>query len=405
MAENSKIEWCHHTFNPWRGCAKVHTGCKNCFAEAQAKRNPNTLGIWGPNGSRVVASEEMWAKPLKWNKAAEKAGQRHRVFCASMADVFEDWDGECSDHQGNAHYTSDNDASKMVANWQMQGCDSDGYHYTTLDDVRRRLFALIDATPNLDWLLLTKRPENVFKMWPNTVHAWEQFIGKRSLSDPPPRLTKPNVWLGTSISDQATADNAIPKLLKLRALSPVLFLSAEPLVGPIEFSDVSRRSDAVKMLGKRALFGIDWVIVGGESGHNARPCDAEWIRSIRDQCQAAGVPCFVRQLGSRSYYSSDIDEDCQFTSYEQWVGKASSWLGGVSGGGVRYKKRENVVCVDTAGRQCLRGDGFMRARDEGTFPVRWHQVIEYVDPKGGDWEEWPADLRVRQFPTVEVQRA
>jgi protein gp37 len=107
MAENTKIQWATHTFNPWRGCAKIAPGCANCYADAQSKRNPGTLGVWGPNGTRVVASEAMWREPLKWNKAAAcletfdcNAGDhsdccpqkvRDRVFCASLADVFEDW--------------------------------------------------------------------------------------------------------------------------------------------------------------------------------------------------------------------------------------------------------------------------------------------------------------------------
>ena len=89
MAENSKIQWTHHTFNPWRGCTKVSEGCKHCYAETMSKRNLKVLGQWGPNGTRVVASESMWREPMKWDAAAKAAGERHRVFCASLADVFE----------------------------------------------------------------------------------------------------------------------------------------------------------------------------------------------------------------------------------------------------------------------------------------------------------------------------
>jgi protein gp37 len=285
MAENSKIEWTTHTFNPWRGCTKVAAGCANCYADSQAKRNPKTLGIWGDGGTRVVASEAMWREPIKWNAAAEKAGERHRVFCASMADVFEDWRGQVSD------------ASGKLVSW----CNCGHYHTRQsgpcpkcgdlrscslyLPRLRDRLFALIDATPHLDWLLLTKRPENIPTMWPAQSHR----------IDPEPY--RQNVWLGASIANQADADRNIPLLLKCRELSRVLFLSAEPLLGPIEFSDVSRRSDWKEQWGKKALHGIDWVIAGGESGPHARPMHPDWARSLRDQCQAAGVPFFFKQWG------------------------------------------------------------------------------------------------------------
>lgn len=140
MAENSKIEWTNHTFNPWRGCQKVSPGCQHCYAETLSKRNPAVLGEWGPNGKRVIASEAHWRLPLKWNKAAKLAGERHRVFCASLADVFED-------------------RPELVA-------------------PRVRLFHLISETPNLDWLLLTKRPENIRRFWgdPETVRSWSESM-------------------------------------------------------------------------------------------------------------------------------------------------------------------------------------------------------------------------------------
>jgi hypothetical protein len=104
MAEKTKIEWTHCTFNPWRGCSKVHAGCAHCYAEREAKRFPANRGIWGPNGTRVKASAAMWAEPAKWNAQAQAAGERRRVFCASLADVFEDWDGAIHDHNGDQLY-------------------------------------------------------------------------------------------------------------------------------------------------------------------------------------------------------------------------------------------------------------------------------------------------------------
>lgn len=322
MAANTKIQWATHTMNPWRGCSKVHTGCANCYAEATSKRNETILGTWGPNGTRVVAAERAWQEVLKWNKAAAKLSERPRVFCASLADVFEDWAEPMVDHLDGDHYTSDVDPSKMVNHEEMHGLDSVGYHYTTIDDVRRRLFALIDSTPALDWLLLTKRPENVRKFWPAVnVHTQEQADDRNERGE----LYRRNVWIGTSISDQETADNWTPGLAFLGDLAPVRFLSAEPLVGPIDFS---MRFDGT---GGSALnfAGVNLVIVGGESGPGARPCSVEWVRDIVRQCAEANVACFVKQLGSNV---------------------------------------EPFICL--------------------------------ADPKGGNPDEWPKDLRVRQMPEV-----
>jgi protein gp37 len=212
-----------------------------------SKRNPETLGVWGVNGTRVVASESYWKQPLKWNRDAVAAGERRRVFCASLADVFED-------------------------------------HPAIQPGWRYRLGNLILDTPNLDWLLLTKRPQNVIRMIPD---FWATLTGI-------PAMPK-NVWLGVSCEDQKTADERIPLLLQTPAA--VRFLSCEPLLGPIEFSDVTNRSDAVRQLGKKSLDGIHWVIAGGESGHGARPMHPDWLRSLRDQCEAAGTAFFLKQWG------------------------------------------------------------------------------------------------------------
>ncbi len=292
MGANSKIEWTDHTFNPWRGCTKVAAGCANCYAERDAERFPDKLGIWGERGTRVVAAESTWKEPLKWNKAAAAAGERQRVFCASLADVFEDWSGPIHDSNGNVLIID------QVGDWRFLWPEDEitraflrgehGKRAGTMNDVRVKLFALIDATPNLDWLLLTKRPENIARMWCSHVNTD---------GSPPSKLRRPNVWLGTSIATQEDADQNIPELLKCRDLAPVLFVSAEPLLGPVEFSDVTKRADAVQQLGKKALAGIDWLICGGESGPGARPMHPDWARSLRDQGTAAGVPFFFKQWG------------------------------------------------------------------------------------------------------------
>ncbi len=177
MAKNSRIEWTKHTFNPWWGCVKVSPACKHCYAESWAKRVGSA--VWGVNAERRFFGEKHWAEPLQWNAAALAVGERDRVFCASMADVFED--------------------RADLAWW------------------RERLWHLIGQTPSLDWLLLTKRPELVGSMVP-----WS--------GDWPA-----NVWIGTTVEDQQRADERLPHLAKLPAA--VRFISAEPLLGPLSISE------------------------------------------------------------------------------------------------------------------------------------------------------------------------
>lgn len=237
MGKDSKIEWTDHTFNPWWGCQKVSEGCRHCYAETLSNRWGHD--IWGPPAttSRRMMSDSYWQKPLAWNGAAEAAGRRARVFCASMADVFEE--------------------------------------HPDADAPRARLWELIEATPWLDWLLLTKRPENIDNMLPG---RWLAAI-------------PPNVWLGTSVEDQATAERRIRELLAVPAA--VRFVSCEPLIGPINmipylFGDA---------LGNDFTPSLDWVIVGGESGPGARPMEAAWAKSIVDTCEASSTPVFLKQLG------------------------------------------------------------------------------------------------------------
>lgn len=280
MAENSKIEWCDHTFNPWTGCTKVSPGCDHCYAEGWAKRSG--LVKWGAGQERRRTSADYWRQPVKWNRIAERDGVRRRVFCASLADVF--------DNQVPVEWRSD-------------------------------LWRVVRETPSLDWLLLTKRPQNIAKMLPGpiatTLWPW------------------PNVWLGTTVENQEEADRRIPHLLAVPAA--VRFLSCEPLLGPVDLDgwlpgdsacegcddgtpprcnrlDIPRQEQCPD---NRAVFdyrehgphdadgapasisvhrvSVDWVIAGGESGPGKRPMDLSGIRSLRDQCAAAGVPFFGKQ--------------------------------------------------------------------------------------------------------------
>lgn len=255
MAENSKISWCDHTFNPWIGCTKVSQGCKHCYAEALMDHRYGRVQ-WGPEGTRVRTSDVNWRKPLQWNRKAKAEGRRYKVFCASLADVFEDRPG--------------------LAEW------------------RRDLFNLISRTLHLDWLLLTKRPENIMPM---LIDAGRGF---QPLPD--------RVWLGTSVENQEQADKRIPELLKVPAR--IRFLSCEPLLGPVSFdydSDVCHCGDYIEdhgyssghspvaMESSYLVDGIHWVIAGAESGHGARPMSFDWVRYLRDQCQGAGIPFFFKQ--------------------------------------------------------------------------------------------------------------
>ena len=223
-----------------------------------SKRNPGTLGVWGKYGTRVVASESMWKQPLKWNREAEASGVRRKVFCASLADVFEGYD------------TIPLSALESVFN------------------ARIRLFDLIEKTPNLDWLLLTKRPENVGILAPVEWIAGEY---------------PDNVWLGTTVENQEQADKRIPELLKIPA--KVRFLSVEPMLEEICLARwMNRFSDGKKVFPNAPE--PDWVIVGGESGGNKRPFDPDWARSIRDQCKSAGISFFMKQIDKIQQIPDDL---------------------------------------------------------------------------------------------------
>lgn len=229
MGADSKIQWTHHTFNPWMGCTKVAPECANCYAEAQTARR----GVkWGPSGTRIQTSEGYWKQPHAWNRAAEKAGERRRVFCASLADVFED--------------------------------------RRELIPMRVKLLEeLIPSTPWLDWLILTKRTENL-----------ERFVPWYGVAPPH------NVWLGTSIGTQARHDQV---LHLLRCTAAIRFVSCEPMLEDVEFDPtLLSRPDT-----------IDWIIFGGES-IGRRECKIEWIRRGVAQCHEFGVAAFVKQLGSNA---------------------------------------------------------------------------------------------------------
>ncbi|MGV3605231.1 MAG: DUF5131 family protein [Planctomycetaceae bacterium] len=303
MGENSKIEWTDHTFNPWIGCTKVAEGCKHCYAEALAKRTASAQ--WGPEGTRVVTSDANWKQPLKWNREAEQAGVRAKVFCASMADVFEDWQGAVSHYKGDPLWIHQ-ETSEWVE--LRDSFPKIGFRKLTLDDVRRRLFKLIDQTPNLDWLLLTKRPENIGRMWPKyELGRWDS--AGREL---PTQHNRKNVWLGTSIAHQWDVYRNLPFIMNCRALTPVLFLSMEPLLEAVTLTDLRFGDQQFNALSGDIItvfrdgsstfkrrHHIDWVIVGGESGQQARPMSTEAVTKLQEECAAYRVPFFFKQWGGK----------------------------------------------------------------------------------------------------------
>ncbi|GKS96914.1 phage Gp37/Gp68 family protein [Acidovorax sp. SUPP2825] len=256
MSSNTSIEWCDHTFNPWTGCTKVSPGCDHCYAEGWAKRSGQVQ--WGPQAARRRTSSANWNLPRRWNAQAEafraQHGRRQRVFCASLADVFD---------------------NAVEREWR--------------DD----LATLILNTPGLDWLLLTKRIGNAGAM-----------LGEMFLNGPPD-----NLWLGATICNPDEADRDITKLLRVPAR--VRFLSMEPLLAHIDLRlKCPNWSDDIVMDPETGAYeccracdytgignDIDWVIVGGESGPGARPMHPDWARSLRNQCEAAGVPFLFKQWG------------------------------------------------------------------------------------------------------------
>lgn len=244
--KNSNIEWTHHTFNPWIGCTKVSPGCANCYAEALMDKRLGRAE-WGDGKERKRTTYQYWKQPLVWNQEAKNSGIRARVFCASLADVFD---------------------PSVPLSWFYD------------------LFNLITVTTSLDWLALTKRPENIHvtlrhagdyghRKW-NLVEDWWREDGFK------------NIWLGVSAEDQERFDarwkilQEIPEALR--------FISAEPLLGPIELPESGPFPN--------------WIIVGGESGPHSRPMHPEWVRSLRRQCEDRSIAFFFKQWGGLNKHAT-----------------------------------------------------------------------------------------------------
>lgn len=342
MGESTGISWTDHTFNPWWGCQRVSPGCEHCYAEKLAVTR-RKLDVWGPPKTTERKRIASGMKDLpKWNAAAKRDGVRRRVFCASMADVFED--------------------APQVALWRAEALD------------------LLAQCEGLDVQLLTKRPQNIRAMVPPSwLESWPA-----------------HVWVGTTVEDQRRANERIPHLLAVPAA--VRFLSCEPLLEAVDLAEWIAPMSMCSGCGKEheghipgncpscntdSLIttwgeaqaerwrtgdrydpecpegiadvngdgGIGWVIVGGESGPGARPFDLAWARSIVAQCDAAGVPVFVKQAGDAPF-DSDIP-----------------------------------VTVDVT---------TMRAKSGNVVRFRAHH--------GADPAEWPEGLRRQNFPAMEGGR-
>ena len=227
MAENSGISWTDHTFNSWIGCTKVSPACDNCYAETWDNRFGGVR--WGPKADRTRTKIKNWNTVRKWQRAAADKGQRQIVFCASLADVFDN-------------------------------------HKSIQEDWRADLWTLIRDTPDLVWMLLTKRPQNIRRYLPED---WGDGYE--------------NVALGVSVENQAEHDRRAPVLASVAA--KVRFFSMEPLLEPVKLD--------------RSLLGtsVRYVIAGGESGRGARPLQADAVRDIRDACSRHGALFHFKQWG------------------------------------------------------------------------------------------------------------
>lgn len=356
MGDKTGIAWTDSTWNPVRGCSRVGPGCENCYAEGVAARFSGTgqpyeglarfserrLPQWT---GEVRFIDKHLADPLRWKKP-------RRIFVNSMSDLF--------------HEKLSNEEISAV-------------------------FGVMAAAPRHTFQVLTKRPERAIEwlawaekrgydgaaLFQEDDNDWRirQMVNVAALrrgahvaSNHGGPWPLPNVCIGVTAEDQKRADERVPLLLKIPAA--VRFVSVEPQLGAVSLQRLRARAAWPK---------IDWVICGGESGHRARPFDLAWARSLRDECEAAGVAFFMKQIGARRRAG-------EFFDFNKWVNHARRYIGGKS-----------AVCVDKKGRACKVGADFMRARDEGAFPVAFY--FKHQDA-GADPNEWPEDLRVQRFPEV-----
>lgn len=309
MGETTGIKWCDHTWNPWEGCTKVSPGCAHCYAETRANRWGTAE--WGDHAPRRISKND---DPVRWDRKAKADGVRRKVFSLSLGDWLE--------------------------------------RRPDLVEPRARLAAMVQSCQNLDFLLLTKRIENIDLA--SDAFGWD--VLKHGLP--------PNVWPGVTAENQECANRRVPKLLKIPASKR--FVSYEPAIGPVDWSDWLGRvhEDTIGAVNADQsipdaagvpfhdpwMKGLDWLIVGGESGHDARPFDIDWARDAVRQCRLAGVPVFIKQMGARPF--------------------------------------DSLLAWKANGR---REPSLRYALDVASLVLR-HK-------SGADPSEWPAGLRVQEFPS------
>ena len=356
----TKIEWTDTTWNPVRGCSIVSPGCTNCYAMKQAHRFSGPGGAYEglttlTNGGPVWTGDvrlvpEALSAPLRWRKP-------RRVFVNSMSDLF---------------------------------------HENVPDTFIDQVFAVMALCPQHTFQVLTKRPKRMrryltapkvlFEIDSVSIQMLSKRTGQTVVNLPRRDWPLPNVLLGVSVENQATADERIPLLLRTPAA--VRFVSCEPLLGAVRIDDIYVDGDVLKpLVGLRwtrtpAHFAtpgmtvlqppgprIDWVIVGGESGPGARPCDVRWIRSVVGQCKAAGTACFVKQIGAQP---------------RGWCAlQAEKYIG---------ESERDVDDPDYC-------DAYEASEQSNTCNGYGRKCHGFDNRKGADPSEWPADLRVREFPT------
>ena len=308
MAESTSIEWCDATFNPWWGCQKVSPACDHCYAERDSKRFAPGRVLWGVGSERRTFGEGHWNEPLKWAARGFASCSRCAWRGEQRAAAVRDAPGEsmpfCPSCDASVHKARRRVFCASMGDWLDLDAPLDQF-VRLLDTIRR--------TPELDWLLLSKRignwrkrlseAANVAIPRDDRLHEW--------INDWLHGVAPANVWLGATVIDQTEADRDVPKLLAVPAR--VRFLSIEPMLGPINLADMEEdRGDsyldpltAWTAEEMTAMWGepmpahprIDWVICGGESGPHARPMHPDWVRSLRDQCKTAGVPFLFKQWG------------------------------------------------------------------------------------------------------------
>lgn len=374
MSTDTKISWCHHTFNPWWGCTKVNEACTHCYAEALSKRTGRAT--WGVGGTRVKTSPSNWNGPRQWNEAAAAADERRRVFCASMADWAEQFAGAVCSHQrlddgGFARLWWRSDIGTCTAGQCTVGSVRNE-RPATLDDLRRELFGLVDATPSLDWLLLTKRPENIRGMWP----------GPPGPAGPELPRYRRNVWRGYSVGLQSHVAG-IAHLVATNDLSPVAFLSCEPLLGPVDLLAAFEPTDH------------DWDEFYAQYDHDAWTCDlcgGEGVREYNDAPDEWGEDCpsqVNHLIPCRG--CAEVARDKHRAIREMLFKRAIQWVivGCESRGPFVGRNAEHVNAhIAELVMQC----------ELAGVPVHVKQIAGDNGRVIHDFDQFPKNLRVRELP-------